>query len=346
MSVARRALGSPLPWLLAVAVAFGLAVAFGEQSLSLTTALNEPESFDRALLLSLRLPRALLALGVGAALAVSGCALQALLRNPLADPFVLGVSGGAALGGALALSLGLPALAALLGAEGAAANALGFSPIALAAFLGALVSTGLVLFTGRIAGRLDPHATLLAGVVFNAFAAAGITLLKALAPPERVGALLGWLSGTLGHPAPTTLLLLGVVVAASTWGLARDGRALDLLTQGDAVAFTLGIDVERVRLRVLTLSSLLVATAVAVSGLVGFVGLLVPHLLRLLLGPGHRRLVPYAALAGAAFLALADLATRLAFPLLGSEAPVGVVTAMLGGPAFLWLLHREGERLA
>ena len=335
-------------------VAAALACALGESPLDLSAALAGPGR-DRLVLLDLRLPRVALAAIVGAALAASGCALQALLRNPLADPFVLGVSGGAALGGTLSLALGGAALADALSSWARAlappfdtllGGVLARSPTTLAALVGALLSTAVVYFAGRFGDRLSTYAALLAGVVFNALAAAAITFIKALSPPERLGDLLYWLAGALDYPEWPTV---AGVVAFEALGLAAifwRSAELNLLSLGDEGASSLGVEVDRARRALFLATSLCVAAAVAVSGLVGFVGLIVPHLLRLWLGPDQRLLLPASAVGGALFLVLADLLARLLFKPLGASTPVGVLTALIGGPAFLWLLRRSGQRLA
>jgi iron complex transport system permease protein len=324
-----------------------LGVRFGDQPVSLAAAWGAPDSLDRSILLSLRLPRVVLGALVGAALASSGAVLQALLQNPLADPFVLGVSGGAALGGATALALGLDRLPQLLGphvgALGALADGLlGLSPVAGAAFAGALGATAVVFGAGRVGGRLSPYAALLSGVIFNAVASAGITFIKTLTPPDRLGAMLYWLAGALGYPSWSALSGLAAILAFAFALMWRDAAALNLLSFGDDEAASLGVDTAVVRRRLFLGSSLCVAAAVALSGLIGFVGLLVPHLLRVVVGPDQRMLLPLSALGGAFFLVLADLGARLLFSTLGTEAPVGVLTALLGGPVFLWLLQRRG----
>ncbi len=299
-----------------------VSAVLGEYPLSLSRALSAPTSVDATVLWRLRVPRALLGALVGAALAASGSALQGLLKNPLADPFILGVSGGAALGATVALAVGLTA----------------FVGPSVFAFLGSLAAMALVLAVGR--SRRSPYAALLTGVVFNAFAAAAITCIKTLVSPDRVGENLYWLAGSLGYQPPRTLAgaaLLQMVCLGVLW---RQSGRLNLLSLGDEEAASLGVRVQRTRTVVLLAASLSVAGAVALSGLVGFVGLIVPHLLRLLLGPDQRLLVPASALAGAGFLALSDLLTRLLFPLFHAELPVGVVTAVLGGPLFLFLLQR------
>jgi iron complex transport system permease protein len=274
------------------------------------------------------------------ALAASGTALQALLRNPLAEPFVLGVSGGAALGGALSLLA-----AGLLGGLWAPLAALGHaSPVAAGAVAGAAGATVLVFAVGRVGGRLVPEAALLVGIVFNAFAAAVITVLKVLVAPEQAARLLYWLMGSLGYePAGAILATAAVVLAAVGVLVALSGR-LNLLSLGEEEAASLGVEVGRVRAAVLLAASTATGAAVALSGMVGFVGLIVPHLVRRVLGPDHRILVPASALFGGAFLVLADAAARVAFLSLGSEPPVGALTALAGGPLFLWLLRRQEQR--
>jgi iron complex transport system permease protein len=311
--------------LLAACTALALLAScvLGEYPVGLKRALFEPASVDATVFWRLRVPRALLGALVGAALGASGSALQALLRNPLADPFILGVSGGAALGATVALAVGLTAV-------------LGPS---LFAFLGSLLAMGLVLLVGR--SRRSPYAALLTGVVFNAFAAAAITCIKTLVSPDRVGEILYWLAGSLGYEPPRTLAAAAVLQLFCVGMLWRQSGRLNLLSLGDEDAASLGVRVDRTRALVLVAASLSVAGAVALSGLVGFVGLIVPHLLRLLVGPDQRLLVPASALGGAAFLVLSDLLTRLLFPVFRAELPVGVVTAVLGGPLFLYLLQKR-----
>jgi iron complex transport system permease protein len=324
----RRAFFVLIGLALAAVVCLGLAVALGEYPLSWRAALADPHSADGQVLLSLRLPRGVLAALVGAALGVSGSALQALLRNPLAEPFVLGVSGGAALGATLAIVSGFSAV-------------LGFAGPSLFAFLGSLGAMGLIVVAARGRGPGAPYAALLTGVIFNAFAAAAITCIKTLSAPDKVGEILYWLAGTLGYERWGTLAFAGVLISASFVALLAYAPSLNVLSMGDLDAASLGVDVALTRSVVLTATSIAVAAAVALSGLVGFVGLIVPHVLRLWLGPDQRLLIPASALGGAGFLMLADLLTRLAFPLFHAEPPVGVVTAVLGGPLFLWLLHKR-----
>lgn len=277
-----------------------------------------------------RLPRVALAACVGGALAVAGVLFQALLRNPLADPYILGVSGGAALGGIAVLALG--------GVVG-----LGAAVMPFASFGGALVAVAILFAVAGPTGRLAPTTLLLTGVVLNAVASAGIVFLASLAGFAEGAQIFVWLIGNLsgarGGLAGWVALFLALGLAVA-WPLAR---RLDLLALGEDAAAQLGVDVERTKRLLLVATSLMVGAAVAVSGLIGFVGLIVPHALRLLLGPDHRLLVPSAALGGAAFLVVCDTVARTLPG--GRELPVGAITSLAGGPLFLWLLRRHHRRL-
>lgn len=340
-----RVLGLCGVFLVLVLVAFLVSVRFGDQPISLRAALfGMPTSTDARIFWSVRMPRAVLAALVGAGLAASGTTLQGVLRNPLADPFILGVSGGAALGATLALAVGLATVGEV--APGLWGGLARLSAPTLFAFVGAVAAMLFVLAASRGHGGRTPDTALLLGVVFNSFASAVITLIKTLSDPNQLGSILHWLAGTLGHERAGTLGLSALLqVAAIGVMLALSGR-LNLLTLGDEDAASLGVSVASTRRLLLLTASASVAGAVALSGLIGFVGLIVPHLLRLAFGPDQRLLVPLSALGGAAFLMLADLLARLTFPLFGGEPPVGVVTALLGGPLFLALLYRRGRLTA
>ncbi len=322
--------------LASVVGALALSCLLGSQSISLARAFAG-EDPDRAILFQLRLPRALVGAVVGCALAAAGTALQALLRNPLAEPFVLGVSGGAALGGTLVL-LAAGLLGRLFSPLGALLSST--SPVALGAMLGAAAATLLVFAVGRVGGRLVPETALLVGVVFNAFAAAVISLVKVMVPPEQAARLLYWLLGAIGYERPSSLWVGGACIAVAVAVLLLLSARLNLLALGDEEAASLGVNVGRTRALVLFAASAATGAAVALSGMVGFVGLIVPHALRRVLGPDHRPLLLASCLFGAAFLTLADALARLAFLSLGTEPPVGALTAFLGGPLFLWLLRR------
>lgn len=307
-----------------VLLAFAVVVA-----LAASLALGSAESPGREIILGIRLPRAILAGLVGAGLAVAGALLQALLRNPLADPYILGISGGAALGGVLALALGLGA-------------GLAFLSVPIVAFLGALGATALLYAIAGAGGRAPSHSLLLTGVVFNAFASSLIVFATTAAYLSRVAGVFLWLIGSIRLVDPPLIagvaFLLAIGLAVGTYR----AFALNLMAQGDEIATHLGVDVPRVRREVLGATALVIGASVAVSGLVGFVGLIVPHVLRLVIGADHRTLVPASALAGAAFLMVADTLARTI--LAPTELPVGALTALVGGPVFLVLLRRELSR--
>jgi len=325
-----RALLVLLP-LLACAIAIGL--ASGGAALSLASALRGVEP-DATILRSLRIPRVLLAAEVGAALSLSGVALQALLRNPLADPFIFGLSGGAALGASLA-ALFAPAAAV------AAASLLGIVPQQAAACAGAFAAALLVFSLGRVRGQLAPERALLLGVVFNSFASAVVIATQALLRPERTQQMLLWLSGTLGYETRPVLIAAGLAVLLPLALLTALAGRLNLLSLGDEEATSLGVDVAQTRALAFVAASVAVGASVALTGLVGFVGLVVPHAVRFLTGPDHRVLLPASALGGAIFLVLADACARALFRSLGAEPPVGAVTALIGAPLFVLLLRRR-----
>lgn len=285
-----------------------------------TTALSDQE---RDILLGIRLPRIALAVLVGAALGVAGAAYQALLRNPLADPYVLGVSSGAALGVILSLAL----------AEQLAP---------LAGFAGATATIAVVYYLGRQGGQLAPYALLLAGIITASFLSAIIIFLMNFLSGRDLRGAAYWLMGDLSNASVPALGIWGlcaftVVAVGVIWVVAAD---LNLLLAGEPEAAQLGVNVRRTKLVVYLAASLATALAVSVSGAIGYVGLLVPHLVRLLFGHDYRLLVPATALAGAIVLLVADtLARSVIAP---SELPVGAVTAVVGAPVFIYLLRRQG----
>lgn len=285
-----------------------------------------------------RLPRVLLAAAVGGALGLAGAALQALLSNPLACPHVLGISGGAALLGIVAMIAATIPAAASLGLGGTA----GLFVVPAAAFAGALITALLVQNVARTGGRVTPHTLLLTGVVFNAFAAALITFLNTLADFYRAQGILAWVVGTITvRGAGWTMVSIATLVAGLVL-LAASARDLNALGLGDEGAASLGVDVNRARRAVYVAVALLVAGAVPVSGMIGFVGLIVPHVVRLVVGSDQRLVLPASMWAGAAFLVLADSAARTVLG--ATELPVGVVTALCGGPFFLFLLRRQAAQ--
>lgn len=274
-----------------------------------------------------RLPRALLALLVGAGLAVVGTVLQALVRNPLADPFLLGVSSGASLGAVLVFILG--------------SSVLGGLSLSVAAFLGALLALVLVYVLAQRSGRITPARLVLAGVALAyLFQAVYSYVLQQAQSGRAAQQVLFWLMGSLGGarwemlPIPTVVLLAGVAY------LLVQHRPLNALSSGEESAISLGINVTALRVRLFLLTSLLVGVLVATSGAIAFVGLIVPHTARMLVGADHRRVLPVSALLGAVFLQLVDVAARtIAAP---QELALSIVTAVFGVPFFLWLLRRRG----
>lgn len=309
-----------MKWLglaLAAAAAFGLAVALGPAQVPLA------ELGASEIVRSLRLPRAVLAFLVGGSLAVAGASLQALVRNPLADPFLLGLSGGAGLGAVAAIALDLTGPWAL----------------PLAAFAGALGAMVLVYRLGLVGGaELDPRVLLLAGVAVGAFAGAITTAVVSLSEAAELRNAFLWLWGGLSAASWDTVLVLCLYAPLPLAVLAAAARPLDLLALGEEPAQYLGADVERLKRRVFVAASLLTAAAVAVSGVIGFVGLIVPHIIRRLWGHRHRALLPAAFLGGGTLLALADTVARVAVA--PRELPVGIVTALVGVPLFAFLLRR------
>lgn len=274
----------------------------------------------------LRLPHAILIAMAGAALAASGAGYQGLFQNPLADPYLIGVASGAGLGAVLAMSLNWPS------------NLLGFFSIPGAAFIGAALTVIIVYRLARFGNILSTTNLILAGVAVGSFASAltSFIMLRSEGEVRRAiawllggSALSGWLPVLAG--LPYILISLGMLVAS--------GYALNVLQFGDEQAQQLGLPVERIKIWIIIAASLATATAVAFTGVIGFVGLIVPHVVRILWGPDYRRLIPLSILAGATMLLIADLLARIIFA--PQEVPIGVITALAGVPFFLWILRRS-----
>lgn len=282
-------------------------------------------------LFHVRLARILLAGVVGMGLGLAGAAFQGLLLNPLADPFTLGVSSGAAFGASLAIAVGL---------GGAGLGALGLLP--LAALLGGLGSLFLVMFLGSVAGRMQAGTLILAGIIVSSFLSALISLIKSLFE-DSLASIVFWIMGSFSVRGWQHLAFILPYVLPGSLILFLYARELNLLALGETVARQLGLEVGRTRLLLMVAASLVTAAAVSVSGIIGFVGLIVPHLMRMVVGPDHRRLLPTAALTGGCLLILADTLARSLLPQ-GQEVPVGVITALLGGPFFCYLLRATRGR--
>jgi iron complex transport system permease protein len=282
---------------------------------------GEGTETERAIILSLRFPRALLAGLVGAGLSVSGAIFQALLKNPLADPYILGVSSGAAVGAIVAILMGLSTLS--LG-------------LPLASFMGALLTILAVFYFGRQEGKVHPNTLLLAGVIIGSFLSALIMFFISVSQKEELHTIIFWLMGDFSFSNYQTIRIIFPYILLSFIFLYSRARQLNLILSGEEDALQLGVNVENLRLISYLSASLLTAASVSVCGLIGFVGLIVPHSVRLIFGPDHRLLIPCSALVGASFLIASDtLARTLLAPI---ELPVGVITATFGGPFFIYLL--------
>jgi len=289
---------------------------------TLRGAAGSPEALHQSVVMDVRLPRIVTAMSVGFGLAVAGAVFQGLLLNPLADPFTLGVSSGAAFGAALALLLGL--------------HFLGPATLGATAFLGAAATLVTVMALSGRDNDLAPTNLILSGVIVSAILSAGISFIKYLAD-ERVATIVFWLMGSFVSRTWTDAALTASVTLAGFAVCLYYARDLNIMSLGARSARSLGVDTRRVRLVLLLTASLVSAVCVSVSGIIGFVGLIVPHLMRLAVGPDNRVLLPASGLAGALLLLCADTLTRAALP---HEVPIGVLTALIGGPAFCWIFTR------
>lgn len=295
---------------------------------SIDQSFGDPTS---VILLHVRMPRVVLAFFVGGSLAMVGVALQALLRNPLADPFVIGISSGAALGAAIALLFGI------------GVSVWTVSALPVCAFMGALVSLMVMYRIASAQFGFSVYTLLLAGVVLNAIFSAFIMFLTSIAEPNRAFGMYAWLMGTLTGPNWATLGMLVLYLGVGLLMLGRHAQALNLLTLGEETSRSLGVEVEQVKKSVFLAAALLTGAVVSFSGIIGFVGLIIPHAVRLVVSADHRLLLPVAGLVGGMFLMMADTVARTA--LSPSEFPVGVITALVGGPVFLWLLTTRHTQL-
>ncbi|MEL3925219.1 iron ABC transporter permease [Aeromonas enteropelogenes] len=339
----------PLPWLLAITTALLAllllgSLATGPMALTMSESIKalfagrESGIAAHKLLIvqEIRLPRTLLCIAVGGILGLCGAVMQGLFRNPLADPGIIGVSGGAALGAALAIVLLTP-----LSQQWQATLGIGLQP--LLAFLGGALTTTLVYLLGTREGGTSVTVMLLAGVAITALSGAVIGLLTYLADDQMLRDLSLWQMGTLAAGKPADVALALLTLATLIWLFLRDANPLNALLLGEGEARHLGVDVQALKRRLILLAAAGVGVAVAVSGMIGFVGLVVPHLVRLMAGPNHVRLLPLSALLGAALLLGADMLARTL--LAPAELPVGIITALLGAPFFIWLLIKGRRAL-
>lgn len=318
-----------------------LSVSTGPVSISLVDALSAVFNWatqqnvgniaphEQLVINNVRLPRTLLAMAVGATLAQSGAVMQGLFRNPLADPGIIGVSSGAALGAALCIVL-LPNASPLM--------------IPMSAFALGLITTLVVYRLASSPTGTSVVLLLLSGVAIAALAGAGIGVLTYLANDIALRDLTLWQMGTIAGAQWIYVCLSLATLALLSWRFRLDATALNALLLGEAEARHLGIDVDRLKLRLILLCALGVGVSVAATGIIGFIGLVVPHLVRMMLGPDHKQLLPTSALLGAALLALADIGARAFLP--PAELPVGLVTALLGAPFFIYLLLQQRSKLA
>jgi len=315
-----------------------VAIAPGELGAILAARLGADIAVDArqaGVLLAIRLPRVLLGLLAGAGLAVAGALMQGLFRNPLADPGLIGISSGAALAAVAVIVLGATLLDGI-------SRALGPFTLPVAAFGGGLLATVLVYRLGSRGGRTSIGTLLLAGIAINALAGAATGLLTFVATDEQLRSITFWSLGSLGGATWRSVGAVAPLIVPVLLLAPRLAQPLNLLLLGEAEARHLGVNVESTKRVVVALSALAVGASVAVAGIIGFIGLVVPHLLRLALGPDHRLLLPGAALLGAALLLGADLLARtIVAP---AELPIGIVTALAGAPVFVWLLLRDRAR--
>ncbi|MFM4824542.1 FecCD family ABC transporter permease [Aeromonas bivalvium] len=339
----------PLPWLITLSggllalllvgsLATGpLALSLGESLRALLAGQESGIEAHKILIVQeIRLPRTLLCIAVGGMLGLCGAVMQGLFRNPLADPGIIGVSGGAALGAALAIVLLAP-----LGQQ--LQSLLGIGLLPLFAFLGGALTTTLVYLLGSREGGSSVTVMLLAGVAITAFSFAVIGLLTYLADDQMLRDLSLWQLGTLAAGKPADVALSLAALALLLLLFMRDAGPLNALLLGESEARHLGVNVQALKRRLILLTAVGVGVAVAVAGMIGFVGLVVPHLVRLLTGPNHVRLLPLSALVGAALLLGADMLARTL--LAPAELPVGIITALLGAPFFIWLLIKSRRTL-
>jgi iron complex transport system permease protein len=315
--------------LVVLLIAFSLGLSIGPTQSGIRSAFSalfsnaESDSVLYSIVWRIRFPRVLLAAIVGATLSLGGLVFQALLRNPLAEPFILGISGGSAIGAIIGILLGLAR----------------FPGICFTSFLGSLGTLALILVmsTGRSILRKD--ALLLSGVMVNAFCSAIIMFLVSITQDARLHNIIFWLMGDLSAADLPHVVILGIILIPCFIVVFLFSHAMNLLMLGKEMALTMGINIKAVTLTLLIVTSFMVSVTVSFSGLVGFVGLVIPHLLRLVLGPDHRSLVPACLFGGAAYLVLCDLLART-LPQQG-EMPAGVITALIGAPLFIILLKKS-----
>lgn len=327
--------------LLALLFSSALALCVGPVSLSLSEVTQsllqwlQSSSFNSVILWHIRIPRLLLGLMVGAGLAVCGAVMQGLFRNPLADPGLIGVSSGASLGAAFSI---------VLGARLFDISWLQLWLTPLFAFVCGALVTVLVYRLASTQGKTQVATLLLAGVAIQAITGAGIGLLTYLADEHQLRDLTFWSMGSLGGAQWPAVTVTAALLLPALWGLCRQAEGLNAMLLGEAEAGHIGINVERLKLKIILFSALLVGAAVSAAGMIGFIGLVIPHLIRLLFGADHRFLIPASAVLGGVLLVLADVAARIIVR--PAELPIGILTALIGGPFFIYLLLQQRQRIA
>ncbi len=313
-----------------------IAVSLGPVNIPLRALLSHSlDEQQAAVLWSIRLPRVVLAVLVGAALAISGAALQGLFRNPLADPGLIGITSGAALFVSAAIVLFGGIFTGILGMYG----------LSLAAFMGGLLVSLLIFRLSKLTGTVSLTYMLLAGIALNALALSGINFMTFLSTDQQMRTINFWMMGSLGGADWQSVIACAVLITPCLLLMLSHAKALNILMLGEEEASYLGIHVERLKLIVIVTAALSVGAAVSVSGIIVFIGLIIPHLIRLTIGPDHRMLIPASAICGAILLVVADtIARTIVSP---AEMPVGILTSLIGGPFFLWLLIKQyAERFA
>ena len=304
-------------------------MSIGAVQISIISLLHGSMSDQQAAVLSsIRIPRVLIAAVVGAALAVSGAAMQGLFRNPLADPGLIGIASGAA----LVVAIVIVSLDPFEGVWGLYA-------LSTAAFIGGLITCWVIFHFAQLTGTFSVTYMLLAGIAINALANSGTGFLMYVSNDQQLRSLTFWTMGSLGGALWPAVLVASTVVIPCTFVLVRNARELNIMLLGENEARYLGVNSERLKRTIIVCTALSVGVAVAVSGIIGFLGLIVPHLVRLLIGPDHRLLIPASAIFGAALLVLADTFARTV--VIPAEMPVGILTSLIGGPFFLWLLYKQ-----
>ena len=320
-----------------LAVVMSLCASVGTQKVSLAKVFAGPgesagDNIDYEIFVGIRLPRVILAALVGAALACSGVVLQAILRNPLADPYILGISSGAGLGVITAVLCGI------------SWKFWGGSPIAVFAFIGASFTVWLVWFIGHFTGKSQATSLLLAGVVVNAFFSALIMFLMSITKSRQLRSTILWLMGNITEKSMSVLWVSAGCILAGIFALFSICQRLNVLTFGEEEARALGVDTAKTKAAAFGFAAFITAVAVSLSGLIGFVGLIIPHGVRLVFGPDHRQLLPLSAIIGSIFLVVADTLARIIIA--PAQLPVGVITAIAGGPFFLVLLARYSRKIS